>query len=85
MKGNGSIEAARMKFMAQFRNPAGGLAFLRTLRYDTEEGATAAGREFLSEHPDLAGFTLWAGLRKVTEENRQKQTRGRAKSPAAAD
>ena len=71
-----------MKFTAQFRNRVGRLVFLRTVRYDTEEGAMAACREFLSQHADLASFTLWAGSRKVTEENRQKQTRSRAKSPA---
>ena len=47
------------------------LPLSRTIEYSTEEGATAACREFLAEHPKLAGFTLWAGLRKVIEEQRQ--------------
>ena len=75
-----------MKFTAQFRSEAGRLAFVRTLYYDTEEGATAACREFVGDHPDLADFTLWTGSRKVTEEHRQKRTRRHTvKRHAAAD
>ncbi len=64
-----------MKFTTLFRNEAGRLAFVRTPRYDTEEGATAACREFLADHRDLASFTLWIGLRKITEGRRRARRR----------
>ncbi len=67
-----------MKFTAQFRNEAGRLVFVRTLRYDTEEGATAAYREFLSDHRDLASFTLLVGSRKVTDGSQRQRMRRRA-------
>ena len=67
-----------MRFKARFHNDAGRLVIVRTIEYSTDEGATAACREFLTDHPKLAGFTLWEGARKVFEEQR----RGPKRRPA---